>query len=59
MPGGAHRGRCSLFDLSVDLAKDSVEYSTGDVLSLYGIIITVVLVVLFAAYKTAKKNSSK
>jgi len=41
------------------LAKDSVEYSTGDVLSLYGIIITVVLVVLFTAYKTAKKNSSK
>jgi hypothetical protein len=42
------------------LAKDTVEYSTGDVLSLYGIIIAVVLVILFAGYKTAaKKNASK
>ena len=49
-----------MFDLSVDLAKDTVEYSTGDVLSLYGIIIAVVLVILFTGYKTAaKKNSSK
>jgi hypothetical protein len=44
----------------VDLAKDSVEYSTGDVLSLYGIIIAVVIVVLITGYKTAaRKNSSK
>ena len=49
-----------MFDFSVDLAKDSVEYSTGDVLSLYGIIIAVVVVILFTAYKTAaKKNASK
>lgn len=49
-----------MFDLSVDLAKDSVEYSTGDVLSLYGIIIAVVIVVLITGYKTAaRKNSSK
>jgi hypothetical protein len=45
-----------LFDLSVNLAKESVEYSTGDVLVLYGIIIAVVLAIAFVGYKTAIKK---
>ena len=45
-----------MFDLSVNLAKDAAEYSTGDVLSLYGIIIAVVLAIVIIAYKTATKK---
>ncbi len=45
-----------MFDLSVNLAKDSIEYSTGDVLIIYGIIIAVVLVIAIVGYKTATKK---
>jgi len=45
-----------LFDLSVNLAKESVEYSSGDVLTLYGIIIAVVLAIAIVGYKTATKK---
>lgn len=47
-----------MFDLSVNLAKESVEYSTGDVLVLYGIIIAVVLTIAIVGYKTATKKKS-
>lgn len=47
-----------MFDLSVNLAKESVEYSTGDVLSLYGIILAVVLAIAIIGYKTATKKKS-
>lgn len=47
-----------MLDLSVNLAKDSVEYSTGDVLAMYGIILAVVLAVLIIAVKTATKKKS-
>lgn len=47
-----------MFDLSVNLAKDSVEYSTGDVLSLYGIILAVVLAIAIVGYKAATKKKS-
>lgn|GEM_PF-5163458 len=45
-----------MFDLSVNLAKESVEYSSGDVLTLYGIIIAVVLAIAIVGYKTATKK---
>lgn len=47
-----------MLDLSVNLAKDSVDYSTGDVLAMYGIILAVVLAVLIIAVKTATKKKS-
>ena len=47
-----------MFDLSVNLAKDSVDYSTGDVLAIYGIILAVVLTILVVAFKSATKNKS-
>lgn len=45
-----------MFDFSVNLARDSVEYSTGDVLIMYGIIIAVVLTIAIVGYKTATKK---
>lgn len=45
-----------MFDLSVNLAKESVDYSSGDVLTLYGIIIAVVLAIAIVGYKTATKK---
>lgn len=47
-------------NLSVDLTKHSIEYSTGDVLIWYAIIIAVVATILITTYKTAvKKNPPK
>ncbi|MFP5344092.1 MAG: hypothetical protein ACLGGU_00280 [Gammaproteobacteria bacterium] len=40
----------------MNLAKESVEYSSGDVLTLYGIIIAVVLAIAIVGYKTATKK---
>ena len=45
-----------MFDLSVNLAKESIEYSSGDVLTLYGIIIAVVFAIAIVGYKTATKK---
>lgn len=47
-----------MFDLSVNLAQESVDYSTGDVLILYGIIIAVVFTIAIVGYKTATKKKS-
>ncbi len=47
-----------MFDLSVNLAKDSIEYSTGDVLIIYGIIIAVVFTIAIVGYKIAIKKKS-
>lgn len=47
-----------MFDLSVNLAQESVDYSTGDVLILYGIIIAVVFAIAIVGYKTATKKKS-
>ncbi|MDO9371907.1 MAG: hypothetical protein Q7U07_04870 [Gammaproteobacteria bacterium] len=40
------------------MAKDSIDYSTGDVLAMYGIILAVVLTILVVAFKSATKNKS-
>jgi hypothetical protein len=44
-------------DLSVDLAKESVQYSTGDVLVMYGIIVVVVLAIVVVMFRAANKKS--
>ena len=47
-------------DLSVDLlGKESVQYSTGDVLVMYGIIFAVVLVIVVVMFKMATRKSKQ
>jgi prolipoprotein diacylglyceryltransferase len=46
-------------DLSVDLTKESVQYTTGDVLTMYAVIIVVAISVAIIMFKWAsRKNSS-
>ena len=48
-----------MLDLSVDLSKESVQYTTGDVLTMYAVIIIVAFGVAVFMFKWAnRKNSS-
>ncbi len=48
-----------MLDLSVDLSKESVQYTTGDVLAMYAVIIVVALGIAVFMFKWAnRKNSS-
>lgn len=47
-------------DLSVDLlTRESVQYSTGDVLVIYAVIVVIALAVVLIAYKLAAKKNPK
>lgn len=45
-------------DLSVDLAKDSVQFTTGDVLTMYAVIVVVAIGIAVISFKAASKKDS-
>ena len=45
-------------DLSVDLTKESVQYTTGDVLTMYAVIIVVAISVAVIMFKWASRKNS-
>lgn len=46
-------------NLSVDLSKHSVDYSTGDVLVIYAVIIAVAIGIVVITYLIASKKERK
>lgn len=47
-----------MLDLSVDLGKESVLYTTGDVLTMYAVIVVIAISIAVIMFKVASKKHS-
>lgn len=48
-----------MLDLSVDLSKESVLFTTGDVLTMYAVIIAVSFTIAIVMFKWANRKDSR